>query len=46
MKNVIPTAKIEYFWILVFGLELDIPGTLACKLFLVLICRKKKVNQE
>ena len=33
--------KIGYFWILVFGLELGISGTLAYNFFLVSICEKK-----
>jgi hypothetical protein len=41
MKKIIPTAKMGYFWILVFLLELGISGTLTYYFFLVLICEKK-----
>jgi hypothetical protein len=41
MKKIIPTAKIGYFSIFVFGLQLGISGTLTYYFFLVLICEKK-----
>ena len=41
MKTLYQLQKIGYFWILVFGLKLDISGTLIYNFFLVLICRKK-----
>ena len=41
MKTLYQPQKIGYFWILVFGLELDISGTLVYSFFLALFCGKK-----
>jgi hypothetical protein len=42
MKTLYQLQKIGYFWLLVFGLELSISGTLKYNSFLVLFNEKKK----